>query len=214
MASPLPLEAVVPLARQLAAKEAHWPEDADDLVQVGLWAYHQALRSHQRRQKVVTHPRTLARTILLRAMRGYANHPRQREFDRAFRFHPQRPDVAVTNQPTLHLQEPQVRVPGVAAERQLDLLALGDYYQALERACGPLARTVAENLVEPSHPDIWAYVQQSRKKRRQEGRRGTGKYHVQVTRRAVREGLGLRRSEWHRLLIRIRTFTTEWLRTA
>lgn len=68
------------------------------------------------------------------------------------------------------------------------------FFDDLERCCGPQARRVAENLVEPQDPQVVALI----------GRR--------VTRRQVRLGLGLRRNEWNRLLLQIRTFTQQWMR--
>jgi len=68
------------------------------------------------------------------------------------------------------------------------------FFDELERCCGPQARRVAENLVEPQDPQVVARIKS------------------RCTRRQVRLGLGIKRNEWNRLLDQIRAFTYAWVR--
>lgn len=171
----LPLNDVIPLARSLARKEAHTPDDIDDLVQVGLFAYHKAELRHQLRGMMVEKPMSLARTTLQRAIRGYYWQQREwqgrgepnknRRMDDAgvgietsehtFFYNGSRQveeDLAVTmngrGRPL-----PVAGLDGQALDRngdQCELLELDDYFNALERKCGAKARLIVENLLMPS----------------------------------------------------------------
>ncbi len=151
--SPLTLNAVIPLAQSLAIKEAHRTEDTDDLVQVGLFAYH---RATHKKGLGVDKPHAFARTVLQRAMRGY--YWQQREWQQRGE-----PNKAVgfdqvgmgklTDGSTVMPSDMPMLVVGLNGSQsgeQAELFEFDDYFNALERKCGATARLMVENLLMPS----------------------------------------------------------------
>jgi len=200
----LPLVEIIPIAHSLARKEAHRDDDIEDLVQVGLFAYHRL----EQRGSPVTRPAAVARTVIQRAMRGYYYHlgewQGRGETDR---FVP--------------LDEP-LGIAAVVGPVQLELLEWADYFEALERRAGKTARLIVENLLGPSGPCAEHILGEVQKKQQAQARvagrsaavrrhqpRGVKKG-IRVTGRMVREGLGLSAAEWTAAMQSIRAFTAEW----
>lgn len=232
--APLTLEAVMPLARTLAAREAHRPDDIDDLVQVGLFAYHKAEARYRRLHLRVTRPWAFARTTIVRAVRGY--YWQQREWQQ--RGEPNKAvgleQVALAHRRTIDMQgqhgggagSPMLLVDlhgRIDDGTQDELFALPDYFMALERACGPLARRMVENLLMPSGDcaaRILAEVQAKTETQQRHARRGRAarrhqprgvKREIRISHRVVRDAMGLSASEWTRTMVHVRTFTRAWL---
>lgn len=235
--TPLTIQQALPLARSLARREAHSPDDVDDLIQVAIFAYHKAAQ----RTSEVDNPYAHARTVLQRAMWGYYS-------SNAVRFNEQDflplPEQQTECSPFLGSQEfrmsPSQRERyGVALGQfaslysdiegqklgatQPELFELEDYFEALERNCGRLARDIVVNLISPCgecSKKILAEVE--RKRRRQhclrsasvEARRKQPRgvqNEIRLSQRVVRNALGLTPSEWNRNMTRIKDFTRTWL---
>lgn len=214
----LPLDDVIPLARTLARKEAHTPDDIDDLVQVGLFAYHKAEHRYRECGFLVQQPWALVRTTLQRAMRGY--YWQQREWQQRGEL-----NKAVG----LELAEcgGSFGVAGLDGQRadtgqQVELLELEDYFTALERACGTAARRIVENLLSPSGECSAFILDEVRRKRVAQSRfrqhhlnmrhqpRGVKKA-IRISHRLVRDALRITPAEWVRHMNQIREFTRSWI---
>lgn len=223
----LPLQQIIPLARTLAAKEAHRPDDVDDLIQVGLFAYHKAEVRHTQCGMRVERPWSLARTTLQRAIRGY--YYQQREWQK--RGEPNK-DVGLdqvglsarTEHKPEHLPMLIVGLNGsVDTGEQVELLEMDDYFTALERRCGRTARLMVENLLMPSGECCGRILEEVRRKQQaQESFRGRKravrrhqprgvKKEIRISHRLVRDALGISPTEWVRNMERIREFTQGWL---
>lgn len=217
--SALPLEAVIPLAEALARREAHRPDDVEDMTQVGLHAY---FRATVRKKVVVLNPRAFACTILRRAMRGY--YWQQREWQT--RGEPNK-DVGL-DQVALGKHSfgamPMVELDGRPFDgEQVELLEFDDYFNALERACGPTARLMVENLLMPSGECCARILEEVREKQTAQQECGAAgkavrrhqprgvKKEIRISHRLVRDALGLSPSEWVRHMERIREFTAAWI---
>lgn len=212
----LPLEEVTPLAGMLARRFAHREADVDDLVQVGLIAYH---RSEARlRGQPIRKQWALARTILQRAMVGYYYYT----YPKIGRF-------LQWNTNEFKRYAPVEAIDAVAStDMQAQLFELEDYFAAVEKAFGPQMRRVAENLVEPRDPDVVEYILNECKdkmrlrmkhagksaaaKRRLHLPRGGGAhYPIRVTQTQIGAALGYAPWQWARILDTIRDFTRAWL---
>lgn len=223
----LPLADVTHLAQSMATREAHRPEDADDLCQVGLFAYHRAVERHVKRHIHVEKPWSLARTTLQRAMRGY--YWQQREWQQ--RGEPNK-DVGidqVSNASDLEFlahRQPMLTADVYGnqyAGGQAELLEFDDYFNALERTCGKTARLIVENLLMPSGEcagrillEVWTkqagqheFSKKSRKARRSQPR-GVKK-EIRISHRLVRDALHLSPSAWARNMEAIKSFTRQWI---
>ncbi len=216
----LSLEQVMPLAQSLALREAHRPDDADDLMQVGLFAYFKAMHQNSPVEK----PRAFAATVLQRAMRGY--YYQQREWQQ--RGEPNKAvgfdQVGMRDRGGERL--PPMLVVGLDgradADEQMELFEFNDYFMALEQACGATARRMVENLVLPSGTcaaNILAeargkaeaqkqYANASRAERRAQPR-GVKKG-IRISHRLIRDAMGLSAAEWTMNMDRVREFTLEW----
>lgn len=210
-----PIEEVQPLARSLAQRIAHRPEDIDDLVQVALFAYH---RDQQRRRKAgVRNAWALVHTILRRAMIGFY-----------YYAYPKRGRFLHLNSQEYKRYRPVELCDTVTSvgEAQDELFDLDDYYRALESECGSTARTLVENLIAPSNPCIVGFIlADSREKldKRSKSRsrtvagrrrlpRGGGAHHpIRITQTLIGKAMGLAPWELSRELTRIREFTRGWL---
>lgn len=191
------LEDVRPLASVLAARLASGrAHELDDLVQVGLIAYH---RDAARLQWRFTggRPWALARTILQRAMWKHLSRQRRDPVTQA----------------VAHIGADQAASPVDAlAAPAPDDAGLHDYYDAVERTLGPLARTIAENLVAPRGTcadRIWAIEQRKRRRRKHYDPHGP---RFRLSQELVRQALGIGPREWVRQLAAVRRVTVTWLR--
>lgn len=98
---------------------------------------------------------------------------------------------------------------------QTAFLELDDYFRALERAHGPLARRVAENLVAPRERVVCETILRDAAMRQHLGRRGGGRDQpIRITSRHVRQAFGLSPRQWRYVVHDIRSFTTRWLTEA
>lgn len=106
---------------------------------------------------------------------------------------------------------------------QEELFELEDYFAALERSCGKLARDMVTNLVSPTERcgkeilDAAArkqLKQQQLKSASQEARRHQPRgvqHEIRLSQRVVRSALGISASEWNRNMTKIKAFTRSWL---
>lgn len=214
---------MIPLAQALAQKEAHRPDDVDDLIQVGLFAYH---KDSQRRTTVYK-PFAHARTVLQRAMRGY--YWQQREWQG--RGEPNK-SVGIDQVGLAHsIEHMACRRPMLVvgldgrldSGEQAELLEFDDYFNALERTCGCTARLMVENLLMPSGECCGRILAEVRRKQESQksfaNRRRASRRHqprgvkkeVRISHRLVRDALGLSPTEWVRNMERIREFTRTWV---
>jgi hypothetical protein len=223
----LPLNEIIPLAQSLARKEAHRPDDVDDLVQIGLFAYHKAELRHRKLRLPVDKPMSLARTTLQRAIRGY--YWQLREWQT--RGEPNK-DIGLEQVGLAHDIEFMVaRQPMLAVDinggdyngGQAELLEFDDYFNALEKKCGRVAREVVENLLMPSGEcagkillEVWTkqagqkeFSGKSRRARRSQPR-GVKK-EIRISHRLVRDAMQIPPTEWVRTMERIREFTRNWI---
>lgn len=222
---PLSLNAVIPLAQSLAAKETHRTEDIDDLVQVGLFAYHKATH---RKKLTIDKPHAFARTVLQRAMRGY--YWQQREWQT--RGEPNKAvglDKVNTVGQTLSDSDrlPPMLIVGLdgrqADGEQVELLEFDDYFNALERKCGATARLMVENLLMPSGECCGRILDEVRGKQAEQqklGKRAKAarrhqprgvKKEIRISHRIVRDALGISPTEWVRHMNAIKEFTEAWI---
>jgi hypothetical protein len=201
-----------PLALSLARRIARNPDDVDDLMQEGLFAYHRARRLRSAAYlETAPNPWAMARRIMRCAMLrvAYARTP-----------------PAGTTLVSLDATPEDGGAPawasdgGAAVGRQSDLLALEEFFAALERRHGALARRVAENLVEPRDPEccrrLLAAAERKRRLRARRVRLGTeGPLpRVRMSPRAVREALGVAEPQWRQTLTQVRAFTRDWVAAA
>lgn len=131
------------VARSLARREA----DIDDLVQIGLIAYHQDFDRHTNVRK----PWALAKTILRRAMILYYSGYRA---DIKKWHEVQSSNAWKRDTPLDDLENSE----GEEQQNIFDELELESYYAALEKECGCTARVFAENLIAPTNPCIAGYL--------------------------------------------------------
>jgi DNA-directed RNA polymerase specialized sigma subunit len=208
----LPLTEILPLAKSLARKEAHRPDDVDDLYQEALFAYHKAEQRHLLSGILVEKPWSLARTTMQRAIRGY--YWQQREWKGRDEF-----ATAIS----LDQEGPP---PQAAACTLEEKLALNDYFTALEKIMGAKARHIAENLLMPQgdcatllkctaddKQEQQALFQSKYRGALRHQPRGV-KNEIRITHRAVREALKIPLPEWTRTLESIRDFTRFWFPVA
>lgn len=193
------IESVIPLAHSIARREAHREDDVDDLVQVGLFALHRALK----KEPSVQNAPAFAGTIFVRAMRGY--YWRTREWQGR-------------GQPDQHVELDVLSMPfdGPVAPVSPDFF-LSDYLTALEAVLGIQARLMVENLMDPSGDcarNILAEVhaKQSVRKGRTGAHlpRGVTK-RIRLTPRMVRDALAIAPTAWTARMQEIRDFTKLWL---
>lgn len=226
----LSLTDVTPLAQALARKEAHRPDDVDDLVQVGLFAYHKAEMRARALHLVVEKPAAFAKCAIQRAMRGYYWQQREwqqrGETDRFLTLpvHDKQTVSALVGHDLVAFSVPAAGLDGSLRNgTQVDLLELDCYFTALERECGRMARVMVENLLMPSDECAANILDEARQKRAQQERcrrrgvqarrrqpRGVKKA-IRITGPVVRKALGLSPQEWHRHMQRIKAFTRKWL---
>ena len=223
----LSLLEVTPLARTLAQKEAHRPEDIDDLQQVALFAYHKAERRCLAERIPVEKPWAFARTTLQRAMRGY--YYQQREWQQ--RGEPNKAigidQVGLSREREYMAERNPMLIVGLDGNldtgEQAELFELDDYFTALERTCGHTARLMVENLLAPTGEccarildEVRGKVDQQKRFKRRPARtrrhqpRGVKK-EIRISQRIVRDALGISPTEWCRNMERIRDFTQRWL---
>ena len=185
MPMPLSLQQIRPLAQALAVRGAYHPDDVDDLVQLGLIAYHKAEQRHRRLRIPIRKPWALARTTVQRAI---------------WEFNKHRPPTGI------RLTDCD---PAVLVDRgtQMELLELDDYFRALGQQCGARARLIAEQLFTPSGPTAEKVLLAIKQKRRQRGHRGMSPHHHVM----VRKALGMYYVQWQNELRAVREFTRQWL---
>lgn len=197
----LALTDVIPLAKSLARGVARNPSDVDDLVQVALFAFHTATRRVEERGIEIQKPYAHARAVMQRAMWGFYSSPE--------------PDME-------ELSSAESR--GICGSVQADIFeGLEEYFEALERECGAVARLMVENLLSPTGECCQRLLHSVGQKRliqdqcnaigwpaRAHLPRGARR-RVRISNPDVRKGLGLSSSEWSRHMARIREFTKEWL---
>lgn len=209
----LSCEAVLPLARDLAHRRAHIPDDVDDLIQTAMFWYHRATQ-RPIGKKHVSNPWALARTILDGAMRYYYNPGRKGNHGKWNKYWMLVYGVSLSETPedtsTGPVRTPAALTTGLDGRladlgTQADLLELNDYFRALERRCGVIARVVAQHLVSPTGPVAARAVERARAAGPQSNRKAL------VTPQDIRTALGLPWSRWNREMTAIRTFTREWL---
>lgn len=225
-ASKLPsLDEITPLARSLARRIAHRADDIDDLIQVAMFAYHTETAADRRRR--VRNKWSLAKTILHRAMLSYYYTFRT---DGSLRVQQQRAEWRFSE--PIDLFNFRCRLDGQAEDAPLDVLhELADYFVALEAACGPTARIMIQNLLEPNDPCIAGYIlAESRDKQMSRGTpeakaiakkgnfrklpRGGGtssKFPIPVTARRIQQAMGMSPYQWQQQMGPIQAFTREWL---
>jgi hypothetical protein len=220
--SPLSYEQVNELAIAVARREAHRPDDVDDLVQVGLFAYFKSDKTAGIRK-----PFAHARCVLQRAMWGEYTSNAKRETDRFLRL-PDRPqtnqlEVLVQNDLTMHNVEVQIPAAGIDGEINSvheDPSFIGDYLSALEAACGELARRIAENLILGPGGDcaaeVLAIAGSKAKQQRKVGTRSRGcprgvKREIRVSHLTVQRAMGISSWQWQRTVQHIREFTRQYL---
>lgn len=214
------MQEITPLAKALARREAHHPDDEDDLVQIGLFAYHRAQSAAP-----IESPFAHARTVLQRAMWGFYSSTGAKFDEQSFVQLPDESDrLTQASRRYLHIQ----RGIAVAAFAGLDgqaqdgtqaeLLELEDYFAALEQNCGRRARDIAVNLVSPTGECSRRILEEAaRKQRIQQRMRGSRNQprgvqnEIRLSQRTVRLALGLSASEWSREMNQIKTFTRTWL---
>jgi hypothetical protein len=171
---------------------AHQPNDADvdDLVQVGLVAYHGALQKNLRAER----PYALARTVLQREMIRYIAVKSR---------HGYTGDSTLTPHIIAHWSDNNTD--------QADLFTMTEYFQFIERECGATARAVAEQLVSPSGRCAQHIVQMAQRKRlREKDSRGTVST-IRISQHVVRTGMQLDLTQWNIVLNHVRTATRQWL---
>lgn len=228
------------LARSLAQKIAHRPDDVDDVMQSGLLALHKSYarlgpRPHHR----IRDHWAFTRTVLQRAMWGFYipgakpnsngrvldtavrldTEPRLDSLGNAvfaFAFDTDLPD---TGRPEQH-RMPSADLYGYLEGEQSELFEMSEFFALLERKHGPTARRVAENLLHPTDPGCCQHILgEVRTKSKRQGkngkkRKGTPrgvKATIRLSHRLVREALGLSPHEWSRQLRVVREFVTYWL---
>lgn len=200
----LPLVDVMPFARMIATREAHTPDDVDDLVQVALFAYHKALVRQRKERFSVQNPRAFAATTCCRAIRGY--------------YHAQR-EWQGRGEPNKALALDDVVLPSDG--QQVEMFELQDYFSALERDCGARARLIVENLIMPFGDCSAKILEEVRRKQQlqQACRRKRERRHqprgvkrtIRLSPRVVRDALGITPTEWTRTMRTVRDFTRGWL---
>lgn len=222
----LPLNDILPLSRTLAVKETHRPDDVDDLVQVGLFAYHKAEQRYRKLRIPVKNPWAFARTTLQRAMRSY--YYQQREWQQ--RGEPNKAigldKVALTREDEMIAARHPMLLADLHGRQlegeQVEMFELADFFAALQQRCGVTARLMVENLIAPTgdcsacilqevqdkHRAQKAFQHKARRLRRHQPR-GV-KHKVRVSPRMVRDALGLSPTHWTREMAGIRNFTREW----
>lgn len=182
----------------MAREEAHCPDDVDDLMQeacLAVWKDSERLTTNNYKLR---DRRSLATTIMLRGIRSY--YWKQREWQRR-------------GEPNKHISLQEVVTAAAPQEESLEI-----FYSALEHSAGPMARRVAENLVEVRDVvcirTIMRECEEKQRRQRQGlSARGAGKRRIRVSRRMIRESLGLNRHEWQAQLTEVRAFTSHWIRT-
>jgi len=210
------------LATTLSFKEAHNPNDCEDLAQEAMLAAHQSLT----KIKSARRPYSMARTVMQRAMWRYYAPKKRKKFDWSLRY-TELPTDAMEAFKSNELGQdrvapaPAMPTAGLAGHVEEfghanDLVELDDYFANLERALGRRARSVAENLValdeECSFIILCGALQRMRQQRRLGSRQVRGvKRGIRVTDRMVRDALGIPPHEWTALMRRIREFTSSWL---
>ncbi len=228
------LEQVTTLAVALAQREAHRPDDVDDLVQVGLFAYHRARQRHVRKGLTVRKPWALVRTTLQRAMWGcYTGKGRQLQsmflaLPSGDRAGDRQLEALVQND--LDIRPVKFDLPTADLRGhvggQSELFEFEDFFTALTRECGPLARKIVENLILPDDVcsvHIMGEVRTKERAQAQCRRKGVAdrrkqprgvKQRIRITPRLIRESLGLTTAQWSREMNRIREFARVWMRRA
>lgn len=179
------LPALETLAKKLAREIARVPADVDDLIQEGMIAAWRATLSGRK----ATHPFSMARTIMKRAMWAF--------------YERQRPDTEPLSHPYPDHNDNQTETE------------LREFFDALEFAYGKPTRRVAENLIEPRDPELCRRIvnevhAKQRARRNGDPRRGAV-HMVRLSQRIVREGLRIPVAEWNHTLADIRAFTREWI---
>jgi len=190
----------MPIARSLARRVARLEADEEALIQVALFSYHKATTKPYTDAAPMDRPYAFARTVLYRAMRRYYARP-----------------TAMDDASSIEEDD----VLDLSAARQADLLDFDDYFDALERAHGAVARQVAENLLAPSgacagnilnSASNRAAKRAALPKREQiHAPRGCTR-RVRLSADGVRQGLGLSAVTWNRTLADVREFTRAWLK--
>lgn len=183
----------------MAREEAHCPDDVDDLMQeacLAVWKDRRLLSSSNPYRS--TNPCGLATLIMRRAIRSY--YWKQREWQGR-------------GEPNKHSSLQEAVTAAAPQEESLEI-----FYSALEHSAGPLARKVAENLIEVRDAVCIRTImreceEKQRRQRRGLSARGAGKRRIRVSRRMIRESLGLNRHEWQSQLTEVRAFTSHWIRT-
>ena len=179
------------IANALARAHAYCPADVDDLKQEALWGYCQAL-------KRTPHPHSpfaFARTIMQRAMITYYH---------KHRWHADHETLSAAT-------------PAADNDSVDNRLVLGQYLEALESGCGHTARRIAENLITPTDPDVCRFIiaemttTQQQLKRTPQGYAFKEVKQIRISKRQLRQALGVTRSQWTRTLKEVRTFTRSWM---
>lgn len=192
---PLALETVIPLAQKLAAREARTSSDADDLVQVALFAYHRAAERYVARRIRLDRPWAFAKTTMVRAMRLY--YQQQGWYDM----------LASESVDDMHIS--------TAGQHHHDGFdALHEYFAAVERECGTLARDIAAQLVAPHGDTAGAILKTAAHKRRGRSAVRGVKFTLRISQRAIRDAMGIPPKRWQRELASLREFTRTWLAAA
>lgn len=106
---------------------------------------------------------------------------------------------------------------------QAELFELEDYFVALERECGSVAKTIVVNLISPCGQCGKRILDEAKRKQLMQHRlksasraarrsqpRGV-QNEIRLSQRVVRNALGLSASEWNRNMTKIKEFTRSWL---
>lgn len=190
-------EQLIGLATALARRKARNEADIDDLVQQALWDVHYSCKGEDMPQAL-----GLAQTIILRAIRKYYNG----EWTRAGGKYDPTECVSLESSGFTRAVDPWAEVHD---EMDMEL-----YFQQLEAVHGPLARKVAENLIQPTDEEYCRYLikhQRVRERRRARGEHVRNFKKVTTNRHQLRRALGLNNFRWEILINNIKDFTREWL---
>lgn len=198
-------------ARNLARRIALQPADEDDLVQEGLFALDRALL----RTTTPRHQGAFAVAVMRRAMWRYNLQPWVRDSNQTVSLEGTESGLApLTEFVDLQLDG----VPyHVQQERQLTEQA---YYTGLERAHGPEARRIAENLVEPRDEKLCEYLEHAVAGVLAQQKQGpcevcecVHRPRVRLSKTQIRRGLGITYEKWYATLNHIKAYTASWLTT-
>ena len=193
------LVSMQPLAEALGRRYAPVdPAERDDLIQFALYELHLA----QQKVGALRKPYAFGRMVLQHAMMSMVRRAaKQRE----------------TPLDDIMLPDVTKALPAVQSSADEDI-ALQDYFTALERTHGTLARSIAENLCSPRDERVCRFLVEDTVTRavraQRAGIRPRGLRRIRVTRHKVRVALGVDKGNWARQMRVIKGFTRDWLATA